>query len=125
MSDKNILLAGIWTIVMLIYLLGDVLRIFAGDFIPGQIGDEPATQGAMLFIAILMLIPILMIFVSLTAAQPFNRWVNIIVALGFMVFILASLYSFPGHYDKFLLLVSVGFNALTIWHAWHWTQTTP
>jgi len=24
-------------------------------------------------------------------------------------------------YDKFLLIVSMGFNLLTIWYAWGWT----
>ena len=44
MDETRIVLAGLWVALMLTYLLGDVLRIFAGDFTPGQIDGEPATQ---------------------------------------------------------------------------------
>ena len=30
MADPRVTLAGLWTAVMLVFLLGDVLRIFAG-----------------------------------------------------------------------------------------------
>lgn len=30
-------LAALWVALMLVYLLGDVLRIFSGDFKPGEI----------------------------------------------------------------------------------------
>jgi hypothetical protein len=37
MGDFRIILAFLWVAAMLIYLFGDVLRIFAGDFTPGEI----------------------------------------------------------------------------------------
>ena len=37
MPDTRITLAGLWVAVMLTYLLGDVLRIFAGDFESGKL----------------------------------------------------------------------------------------
>lgn len=42
--DVRVTLAGLWVAVMLTYLLGDVIRIFAGDFTTGQLGDKPASQ---------------------------------------------------------------------------------
>ena len=32
MADTRIVLSGLWVALMVTYLLGDVLRIFAGDF---------------------------------------------------------------------------------------------
>jgi hypothetical protein len=32
-----IVLSGLWASLMLTYLLGDVLRLFAGDITPGEI----------------------------------------------------------------------------------------
>ena len=32
MVETRILLSGLWVALMLTYLLGDVLRIFSGDF---------------------------------------------------------------------------------------------
>jgi len=75
---------------MLTYLLGDVLRIFAGDFEPGRIEGAPVTQGMWLGIAGLMLIPIVMIVLTLTLPYPTIRWANIIAALSLVVFNLSA-----------------------------------
>jgi len=108
---------------MLIYLLGDVLRIFSGDFKAGEMGSSGGmklTQGMMLGIAMLMLIPILMVFLTLVLPYPVNRWANIIVAVIFFLFNLAGLPTYPSAYDKFLIAVSLVFNVLTVWYAWNW-----
>jgi hypothetical protein len=105
---------------MLTYLWGDVLRIFAGDVEPGQIrpGVE-GTQGMWLFIAAIMLIPIVMIVLTLTLPYPAIRWVNIVVVIVVVLFNLAGL-PYKGAYDNFLIAVSFVFNALTVWYAWKW-----
>ena len=105
---------------MLTYLWGDVLRVFTGDIIPGEIDGVKFTQGMALGIAILMVTPILMVVLSLVLPQNVNRWANIIVAGFWFLFNLVGLRGYPGHYDKFLLAVSMVFNVITIWHAWKW-----
>jgi hypothetical protein len=120
MEPVQIKISIIWIALMLTYLLGDVLRIFSGDFTPGEIGGEQVTQGVWLGIAILMLIPILMVVLSMMMNQPINRWINIIVAVFFFLFNLVGLPTYPSAYDKFLLVVSLGFNAMIVWYAWRW-----
>jgi hypothetical protein len=119
LPSTRIVLAGLWVALMLIYLLGDVLRIFAGDFKPGEILGRPASQAMWLVVAVIMLIPILMIVLTLTLPYPAIRWTNILVAALAAVFNLLGL-PYPGAYDNFLIVVSLGFNALTIWYAWTW-----
>ena len=104
---------------MLIYLLGDVLRIFSGD-VARMGGTQHFSQAMWLGIAVLMLIPILMVVVSLALPHPVNRWANIIVAVFFFLLNLATLPTYPSAYDKFLLLVSMVFNVVTVWTAWNW-----
>jgi hypothetical protein len=114
-------LSGLWVAVMLTYLLGDVLRMYSGDFIPGKDGKE-FTKPMFLGIAALMVIPIVMVVVSLTVEQhAVNRWANIVVAVGFFLFNLVGLPTYPSAYDKFLLVVSMGFNVMTVWYAWEWS----
>ena len=120
MKDIKITLSIIWIAVMLTYLLGDVLRIFTGDMVPGEIEGAKFTQGMSLGIAVLMVIPILMVVLSLVLPQNVNRWVNIIIAGFWFLFNLVGLPTYPGHYDKFLLAVSMVFNLVTIWFAWKW-----
>jgi hypothetical protein len=105
---------------MLTYLWGDVLRIMAGDVEPGMLREGvPATQGMLLFIAAIMLVPIVMVVLTLTVKYPAIRWVNIIVAIVVVVFNLVGL-PYKGAYDNFLIIVSFVFNALTVWYAWKW-----
>jgi hypothetical protein len=120
MLDTRIILSGLWAAVMLTYLWGDVLRIFAGHITPGEILGTKPTQGMWLFVAALMLIPIVMLVLTLTIKNPAIRWANIIVPVLLVVFNLLGFSGFPGTYDRFLLLVSFVFNALTVWYAWKW-----
>ena len=120
MVDTRIILSGLWIALMLTYLLGDVLRIFSGDSTSGKMGNMQFTKGMWLGIAILMVIPVVMVFLSLTLNYPVNRWANIIVAIFFFVFNLIGLPTYPSAYDKFLIIVGLVFNALTVWYAWNW-----
>jgi hypothetical protein len=120
MDDVRIILSGLWIALMLTYLWGDVLRIYAGDFTAGEIMGKKVTQGMWLGIAILMLLPIVMLFLSLTLTYPMVRWVNIIAAIFLFGFNLIGLPGYPGAYDKILIIVGLVFNVLTVWYAWNW-----
>jgi hypothetical protein len=119
-EDVQIKLSALWVALMLTYLLGDVLRIFSGDFKQGEIGGVQITQTMYLGIAILMVIPVIMVFLSLTLNHPANRWANIIVAVLFFGLNLIGLPTYPSAYDKFLIIVGLAFNVLTAWYAWRW-----
>ena len=120
MQEIPIRLAAMWIALMLTYLLGDVLRIFAGDFRPGEIGGVRATQAMWLAAAAVMLIPIVMIVVSVTFDGQAARWAHIVAAAGLLLFNLVGLPTYPGLYDKALIAVGLVINALTIWTAWGW-----
>jgi hypothetical protein len=120
MEEVKIKLSALWVALMLTYLLGDVLRIFSGDFKAGEIGGMQVAQGLYLGMAVLMVIPVVMVFLSLTLNYPVNRWANIILAIVLFVFNLIGLPTYPSAYDKFLIVVGLVFNALTVWYAWKW-----
>jgi len=120
MKDIKVTLSIIWIAVMLTYLWGDVLRIFAGDVVLGEIEGKKFTQAMALGIAALMVIPILMVVLSLVLPHNINRWANIILAAGWFLLNLVGLPSYKGRYDQFLLAVSMVFNVITIWLAWNW-----
>jgi hypothetical protein len=119
-TETRILLAALWVVLMLTYLLGDVLRIFSGDFKPGEIQGMQVTQAMWVGIAVLMLIPIVMAFLSLVMDYLIIRWANIVVAIFFFGFNLLGLPTYPSAYDKFLIVVGLVFNVLTILYAWNW-----
>jgi hypothetical protein len=118
----RIKLSALWVSLMLTYLLGDVLRIFSGDFVAGEVSGMQISQGLMLGMAVLMLIPIVMVCLSLTLKHALNRWANIILPIFFFVFNAIGLPTYPSLYDQFLIIVGLVFNVLTIWIAWRWKE---
>ena len=122
MEEVKIKLSALWVALMLTYLLGDVMRIFSGDFEVGEIVGMQATQVLFLGMAILFVIPILMIYLSLTLNYPVNRWANILVSIIFFVINLIGLPGYPSAYDKFLIIIGLVFNVLIVWYAWKWPK---
>lgn len=121
MEDVKIILSASWLCLMLTYLLGDVLRIYSGDFQAGKLVGVQISGNQWLGVAALMVTPIIMVFLSLILNNPVSRWANIAVAIIFLGFNLIGLPSYPSAYDKFLIIVGLGFNVVTVWYAWQWT----
>ena len=122
MVDTRIILSALWVALMFLYQQGDVQRLYAGDFVPGEtdLGELMSPEMLWMISAITMTIPVVMIILSLTLPHNANRWANIIVATLFFVYTLGGVRMYPSAYDRFLLIVSLGANALTIWNAWKW-----
>jgi hypothetical protein len=120
MVNVPVLIAFTWCALMLTYLLGDVLRIFNGDFEPGKVGGSKLSQAAWMGIAAFMLIPIVMMLLSLVLPTGANRWVNTIVAGVLILFNAFGVPTYPGWYDKLLIVVGLLINGLTILLAWTW-----
>ena len=122
MVDVRIVLSALWVALMFLYQQGDVQRLYSGDFKPGEteLGEIMSPRTLWLVSAITMTVPVVMIILSLTLNYPVNRWANIIVAIFFFVYTLNGLRMYPSAYDRFLLIVSLGVNALTVWYAWKW-----
>jgi hypothetical protein len=119
MAEERIILAALWTATMLVYLLGDVLRIFSGDAVPGEMDGKPAERWMWTLAALIMLVPIGMVVAS--AMVPFSalRWLSMGVAVVAVLFDLAGL-PYKGAYDNLLIGVSFVFNGLVFWTAWSW-----
>ena len=97
-----------------------MLRIFAGDFKPGEVGDVRAARAMWLATVAIMVVPIVMVVVSVTFDGQVARWAHIVAAAGLFLFNIVGLPTYPGLYDKALIVVGLLINALTIWTAWGW-----
>ena len=124
MEATRIKLSALWTSLMLTYLLGDVLRIFAGDFDAGEISGMEGTQSIWIAAALLMLIPIVMATLCVTLKHPAIRWVTIGAAALLFIFNLIGLPTYPSLYDQFLIVVGLLFNVVTVWVVWKWEEPT-
>ncbi len=120
MERARITLTGLWVALMFTYLLGDVLRVYSGDVIPGELFGQKADQLMYLGIAAFMFIPILMIILNLLFGGNIMRWVNIIVTLLLFVMNVIGVPSYKSWYDLFLIILSLGINILVFWQAIAW-----
>jgi hypothetical protein len=120
MQDIQIKLSILWIALMLIYLLGDVMRIFSGDFVPGEISGVKIGQWGWTGIAAFMLLPIVMVVLNVILGPGAGRWVNIVVSGIFFLLNLFGIPSYEGYYDRFLLAVSLVVNVMIIRYAWMW-----
>ena len=122
MQDMRIKLSILWVALMLTYLLGDVLRIFAGDFVAGEVDGVKISQMIYLGMAIFLVIPIVMVFLSLILPYKVNRWANIILPLIFFIFNIIGLPTYQSYFDQFLIIVGLMFNLVTVLYAWNWRE---
>jgi lipopolysaccharide export LptBFGC system permease protein LptF len=111
---------------MFLYQQGDVMRLYSGDFIVGELelGEVMSAEMLWMISAITMTIPVVMIILSLTLPYKANRWANIIVAILFFIYNLSGVITsqYPSAYDIFLITVSLAVNVLTVWYAWKWSK---
>jgi hypothetical protein len=114
-------LSSLWIVVMFALLAADVLS----SYIPGAheemaefAGEIPIPQ-LMLGGAILMSIPIVMIFLARVLKRSVNRWANIIAAGITIVYVIGGGSTYP-HYI-FLATIEVVSMLLIIWYAWRWS----
>lgn len=118
-ETTRIVLAFAWVALMLVYLLGDVLRVFAGHATPGELDGKPAKPWMWTLAACIQLVPIVMIFVTLLTPSAPLVWITVVVSALSAVFNLAGL-PYKGAYDNMLIIVSVVVNAVIIWQALAW-----
>ena len=96
-------LSLLWLIVMLNMLYADILAFVSAYITPGAIeqlmrgysGSVKLSQELLLISAILIEIPILMIFFSRYMGYSFNRWCNISAALLTTIFVIGGLETEP------------------------------
>lgn len=120
--DTKVLLSTLWIVVMLNMLKADILSLY----IPGSAEEVARTSAStgtpipqlMLGAAIMMEISIVMIILSRVLKYGINRWVNIIVSLITIAFVVGGGVSYP-HYI-FIATVEVICLLLIIGFAWMW-----
>ncbi len=124
--DVKIKIAALWVAVMLSYVYNDIFDLYKpGEMehiIAGNMGPFPTTQVSLLTAMILMTIPILMIFLSLTLKAKANRWTNIIVGILYIVVAIGNVIGESWIFYIFGNIVQVLLLLLIVGYAWKWPK---
>ena len=122
--NVKIKLSALWVALMFLYLYNDVFGSFRQDQVEKVLSGEIGLNQVSLFgAAILMAIPIFMIFLSLSLPAKVNRRVNIIVGIAYaVVLVLVMLVPETWAYYLFYEILEAVFIALIIRYAWKWPK---
>ena len=122
--NLKIKLSALWAALMFLYIYADIFKLFMpGELekmISGRQGPLTTTQGSLLTVSILMMIPAFMVFLSLALKVKVNRWVNIILGV---VYTLVNISNLIGENWAFYIFYGVAEIALTfliVGYAWKW-----
>ena len=117
-------LSTLWVVVMFNMAFADILTFITPGALQrlwsGQTGVH-LTAGLLLAFAILLEIPIAMIFVSRVLKPNLNRWVNTVAAVVTAAYVVGG-GSLTLHY-VFFAAVEIACMALIVWSVW--TQRDP
>ena len=119
MSDSGTRLSTLWVVVMFNMVFADILTFIdpgaLQDLWAGQAGVQ-ITRGLLLGFAILLEIPIAMIFASRVLNRGASRWANTIAAAITTAFVVGG-GSLDPHY-VFFAAVELACMALIVWSVW-------
>jgi len=118
-------LSALWASLTFCYLYGD----YFGLYKPGKLQHMfdgagpmgPATQGSLLFVALLLVVPGLMVFLSLALPARTVRGLNIGLALFYAVFVAITM---PGAWWFYLAYSSIEIVLclVIVRLAWRWPR---
>jgi hypothetical protein len=124
MEDMKVKLSTLWIIVMLNMIYADILGFMSPGFLKGVMTGYAEgvqiTEGLLLVAAIILQIPITMIFLSRVLEYRANRWANIIAGAITIAFVIGG-GSLDLHY-LFIGTIEVVCMSLIIWFAWKWPK---
>ena len=127
MKDRKVLLFTLWIFVTANYIFCDVLTLMNAEdlkqILSGSVGALEMTPMFLLWAAIFMEIPFIMILLSRILKYKANRLANIIAGSIMTVVQIMSLFvgeSTP-HYT-FFSIVEISTTLFIIWYAWTWVS---
>ena len=118
-------LSALWASLTFCYLYGD----YFGLYRPGKLQHildgagpmGPSSQGSLLFVALLLAVPGLMVFLSLALPARLVRWLGIGLALFYATFVALTM---PGAWWFYLAYsgIEIVLCLLIVVLAWRWPR---
>lgn len=123
MKNVELRFSLLWIVVMFTMAFADIVGFLnpgtLEDMMNGEVGIQ-VTQGVLLAFAVLIEIPIIMIFLSQVLEYKVNRSANIIASVITILFVVGGGSPFP--YYMFFASVEVACMLVVIWTAWKWPK---
>lgn len=119
-------ISGLWAATMFCYVYADFFALHE----PGRLANMNAgilapfglaTPMMMLGVAVMMVIPSVMVFLSLVLTPWINRWVNIVLGATYTIIIILTMIGAPLFY-LFFGAVEVVLTSTIVRYGWTWPR---
>jgi hypothetical protein len=126
LEDWRIKISVLWLVIDVAYLADLILAIMEpgtiAQLMTGEMGGTKTGPELLLLVAILLLAPLLMAFLSLTLKNSATRWANIIVGIVYVglwiIALIGPSAQHPVAYSILITLSKLVASALIVWYAW-------
>jgi len=105
-----------YEVALLVYIILESVELGVIE----QVGPE-----LLLLFAVVLLVPLVMAFLSLTLKDSINRWANVILGIVYAVLELVALSEVaakPSAWAILMILSKFVALALIVWYAWKWPK---
>jgi len=125
--NVKLVLSALWSSVMFLYIYGDYFELYVPEKVEGLLNGQNIlnTPYRLLFATIVLTLPSLMIFLSLTMKPKWNRGLNISIGVFLTLFTLFAGVSSFTEWRIFYVMLSFLESILTsivVWKAWYWPE---
>lgn len=119
MKDVGTRVSTLWIVVMLTMVFADIVGMMMPGVLDsmsaGQVG-VPVTQELLLVFAVLLEVPIAMVFLSRVLKPGASRWVNTVAAVLTTAFVVGGGSPYLHYY--FFAAVEIACMAFIVWSVW-------
>jgi hypothetical protein len=127
MEDWEIKVSVLWLFIDIAYIVDVILGIMEPGGLQqflntGQIGGITMGPEVLFVLAIALLVPLVMAFLSLVLKNLVNRWTNVIVgavyAFLWIIALITTVEQHPVAYSMLITLSKLVASAVIVWYAW-------
>jgi hypothetical protein len=119
-------ISALWIAMLLLFAYGDIFGFFnpgqIEEVISGEISGIEITQAFLLAVSVYIAIASVMIFLSLVLRPTVARWTNVVLAILYVVSIVASAIGETEAYYLFLSVAEIAMLLLIVRYAWTWPR---
>lgn len=118
-------ISALWIAMLILFAYGDIFGFFKPgqieEVMSGEISGIEITQGFLFAISVYIAIASVMIFLTLVLSPAVARWSNIVLAILYIVSILAAAIGEDAYY-LLLSAVETAMLLLIVRYAWTWPR---
>jgi hypothetical protein len=126
-APTKVKLALLWTSLMFLYIYNDYFSLYTPGTIAGMIAGRlgplgEANAGVLVGVSMLLAVPALMIFLSVSLPPRLSRWLNVTLGVAYTAIEALTLAHSPVFY-RIVVTLEMALTILVVWYALRWPKT--